>query len=177
MKIGIISDTHMSAPDEDLFFLSEEVFKDINIICHCGDMVSLNVLDAFYSREIFGVSGNMDGMDVRRNFNIVNFLDIQGIKITILHGIGYGTDKEYSLIKEFPDTDIFLTGHTHVPEIKRVNNYFFMNPGSFSYNRIKYPTRSAGVLEIDEGRIKKLELLDLENIKTKKIKTLEELNV
>jgi len=45
MKIGVLSDTHMKAPDKVLNHILDEIFKDVDLILHAGDIVTSRVLD------------------------------------------------------------------------------------------------------------------------------------
>ena len=47
IKIGVISDTHLSRPTKELEALVTGPFKDAEMILHAGDMTELRVLDAF----------------------------------------------------------------------------------------------------------------------------------
>ena len=60
MKIGVISDTHLTQPTQDLEELMNGPFKDVEMILHAGDITELAVLDAFAGKKILAVCGNMD---------------------------------------------------------------------------------------------------------------------
>ena len=40
MKIGVLSDTHLSSPDPRLEYILEELFRSDDMILHAGDIVS-----------------------------------------------------------------------------------------------------------------------------------------
>ena len=48
MKIGVISDTHLSDPNECLF-------ADADVILHAGDLISLEVLKVFFNKKVISV--------------------------------------------------------------------------------------------------------------------------
>lgn len=159
------------------FFLNDTVFKDASTVIHCGDLTNLAVLDAFPDKEVFAVSGNMDGYDVRKNLPFMETKEVSGIKILILHSEGYNNKNIFdSLIKEFSDYNLFLYGHTHKPLINKVGKYVFLNPGSFSYNRTGDLNRSAGLIELDDEKAV-FKIVDLGKISDKKFKIKEVLNV
>jgi len=64
MKIGVISDTHLSAPDKAIQRVISEVFDGISLLLHAGDITRLNVLEAFAGKQVIGVRGNMDHSEV-----------------------------------------------------------------------------------------------------------------
>ena len=166
----------MESVNEELIFLNDEIFKDAEIVFHCGDMVKTNILDAFYNKKVYGVSGNMDGREVRSEFPFTQETTIENIKIRMLHGNGYMGDFYDKLVNEYPDTDLFLHGHTHVPKLTKKGKYYFFNPGSFSFNRVDKPARSAGLIDIDKSGKISFYLAVLDNIRNKKFKIIEGLN-
>jgi|AntRauTorckE6833_2_1112554.scaffolds.fasta_scaffold51749_2 putative phosphoesterase len=175
-EIGVLSDTHMAEFDDDLLYLNEVIFKNTRLIVHCGDLISPEVADAFYDKQVFAVSGNMDGNAVKSKYPSVEAFEFSGIRFCMLHGAGYAFNMFDEFIKQFPDTDVFLYGHTHIPLIKKYKEYLFFNPGSFKSNRIDHPSRSAGLIEVDNLKAC-FKILDLEQIKNKKINIKEVLNV
>ena len=60
MKIGVLSDTHIKAPDKVLNHILDDIFKDVNMILHAGDIVTSGVLDRLEERNVLAVCGNMD---------------------------------------------------------------------------------------------------------------------
>lgn len=176
LKFGIVSDTHMNKADEELYFLNDTVFKDVSSVIHLGDFIKLDILDAFADKNIYAVSGNMDGYEVRNNFPFIEQIDISGINTLLLHSDGYGSDIFNSLIKEFSDFSLFLYGHTHKPLINKIGKYVFFNPGSFSHNRVNNPARSAGLIYLDNEKAV-FQIVDLGEISDKKFKIKEVFNV
>ncbi len=67
MKIGVISDTHLTSCDDRLTRLLKDHFRDVDLILHAGDLVDLRVLDAFAGKEVKAVCGNMDLPSVRQS--------------------------------------------------------------------------------------------------------------
>jgi len=55
MKIGLISDTHLSEPNERLYCLAGHVFVDVSLILHAGDLISLEILKAFSNKKVISV--------------------------------------------------------------------------------------------------------------------------
>ncbi|PKN83406.1 MAG: hypothetical protein CVU51_12485 [Deltaproteobacteria bacterium HGW-Deltaproteobacteria-1] len=44
VRIGVLSDTHVSGFDENLKRIIDENFSDVDMIFHAGDLVELSVL-------------------------------------------------------------------------------------------------------------------------------------
>ncbi|MDY0359975.1 MAG: YfcE family phosphodiesterase [Desulforegulaceae bacterium] len=173
---GVVSDTHLDEADEELYFLNNVVFKDVSTVIHLGDIVKLGVLDAFFDKKIYAVSGNMDGIDVRKKFPFIEKINISGINTLLLHSDGYGSDLFNSLIKEFSDFNLFLYGHTHKPLINKIGKYVFFNPGSFSRNRVNNPVRSVGLIYLDDEKAA-FQIVDIGEISYKNFKIKEVFNV
>ncbi len=51
VRIGVVSDTHLSGFDENLKKNIDEHFSDVDLVFHAGDLVDLCVLDLFGDTE------------------------------------------------------------------------------------------------------------------------------
>lgn len=133
IKIGILSDTHIS---KDLYKIEELLnknFKDVDIIIHAGDFKSAKVIDLIKSKKNFiGVFGNNDGEAVRNQINEKEIIKLNNYKIGIYHGDGEAKttiDRAYDMFKN-DKIDIIIFGHSHQPIIKTKNKTLILNPGS-----------------------------------------------
>ena len=117
------------------------------------------------SGVIVAVKGNCDSIEADNLFDFglgyLKTIDVNGLKVTLTHGHMYNRNN-------LPENcgDIFLSGHTHVGSIERINERIIANPGSISKPR--GGTRKS-YLTIDENNIE-LKSLDGEIIKTLTIK-------
>jgi len=151
MKIGVISDTHLSAPSKALADIMRGPFADVSMILHAGDMTRLSVLDAFFGVEVIAVSGNMDDDDVAFAFPPHRMLSVDGFKIGLIHGWGAREGLEERIMDRFEHADAIVYGHSHIPANHMKNGILMFNPGSFSGNRLKPPQSSVGILTTDHG--------------------------
>lgn len=149
MLIGLISDTHIS---EKRGKLSQNVFKAFegaDLIIHAGDITHQKVLDEPESvAPVVAVSGNNDKLSL----NKTEIINIENFKIAVNHATNYSADfdKLYSFAKKL-DADILITGHTHKPHCKIIDDVLFINPGSS--NRPISSDKSAALLNIaDEDK-------------------------
>ena len=114
---------------------------------------------------IVAIKGNCDSFDTDNLFNFtlgyLKTIDINGIKVTITHGHMYNRNN-------LPENcgEIFLSGHTHIGNIEKINGKIIANPGSISKPR--GGTRKSYII-IDEGKIE-LKSLDGETIKKLNVK-------
>lgn len=155
VKIGVISDTHLSGYDARLARIAAEHFKGSDLILHAGDLVDLCVLDIFAGIEVRAVSGNMDNMAVKDKLPEQLIFEIKGFKIGLIHGWGSPLGIEEKLLAKFDDIDCVVYGHTHKPSNYKENGILIFNPGSAVDKRFA-DTRTIGILEIDKeikGRI------------------------
>lgn len=133
MKIGIISDTHISKGIGSLHQSLIKSFDDVDIMIHAGDFIDqglLNTLKKF--KRFIGVFGNIDSEEIKSVLKEKEIVELQGYKIGIYHGHGEGKttiDRAYEQFKDM-EVDIIIFGHSHQPIIKTYKNVLMLNPGS-----------------------------------------------
>ena len=155
VKIGVISDTHLSGYDKVLKIIVDKHFGDVDIIIHAGDLVDLRVLDMFAGFEVKAVCGNMDYPSVKEKLPDQLLFEIQGFKIGVIHGWGASSGIEERILAKTGKLDCIVYGHTHNPACHKSAGVLFFNPGSPTDKRFA-AHRSIGILEIDKditGRI------------------------
>jgi putative phosphoesterase len=129
MKIGVISDTHVSSFDE----LNDKIITalaEVDLIVHAGDFVVKDVLDGLKQMgQVRAVRGNMDSDELKGILPEKELLEIGGRKIGIIHGWGspYGIDDRVGNV--FSGVDIIIYGHSHYPQNEIKNGVLFFNPG------------------------------------------------
>ncbi len=155
VKIGVLSDTHISCFDGNLKTILDEHFSDVDLIFHAGDLVDLSVLELFGDKEVRAVCGNMDNQRVRQELPEQRLMEINGFKIGLIHGWGSQEGIERKLADRLGKLDCIIFGHTHYPVNKIIDGIYFFNPGSAVDKRFA-KNRSIGILEIGKyitGRI------------------------
>ncbi|MBE6065836.1 metallophosphoesterase family protein [Clostridium cochlearium] len=155
MKIGIISDTHITKKVENIDKILNDYFYDVDTIIHVGDFNSLEVIKRIRSKKKFiGVYGNNDSKDVKNTLPIKDIIRINGYKIGIFHGHGSGKNALDRAYDEFKDdkVDIIIFGHSHQPIIKTRNKILMINPGS-PMRKLKERWYSYVLLELHKRRI------------------------
>lgn len=96
--------------------------------------------------KIERVSGNCDFSSTYPSTKTISFA---GKKILMTHGHPYYVKHGYSMIEneaEKNDADICLFGHTHIAYIEKINDVYYMNPGTLSMG-------SYGIIDIENGKI------------------------
>ena len=171
MYIGLISDTHGVFDDAVKDFL-----KPVDQIWHAGDFGTLECAHEIADfKPLVGVYGNCDGQDVRQEFPLYKTFNCEGLRILMIHiGLRRGSYWAYTpakLVYDFEakrliDTihpDIFVCGHTHIPQVFRDKEYdmLFMNPGACGRQGPAEVPRMAFRYEIISGKIKNFEKCEL----------------
>jgi putative phosphoesterase len=149
MKIGVISDTHLRRDDGKLRRIVAEHFRDVEMILHAGDIVAMEVLEAFDGKALKAVCGNMDGDDVRSRFQDKMLLDVGGFKMGLIHGWGMPFGLEKKLRKQFDRIDCLVYGHTHHACCHVKDGVLYFNPGSAMDKRFA-KRNTVGILTIGE---------------------------
>jgi uncharacterized protein len=153
MLIGVISDTHIPERADKIPEAVFEVFKDVEMIFHAGDLVSMDVLqDLENLAPTMCVQGNMDrmcGLKLPKQ----EIVKIDGVKIGLDHGEVYprGDTQQLKYIGMEMGVDVLISGHTHISFIKEVDNMLFLNPGSPTVPRLSDP--SVMILEVNDKNL------------------------
>ncbi len=150
MKIGVLSDTHLRTPDQNLDYILDKIFGEADLILHAGDIVTRTVLERLEERGALAVCGNMDDYDVFDLAPQTRILMAESRKIALIHGWGSKDGLAQRIVERFAadSPDIIIFGHTHMPFWGRVNDVMMFNPGSVSRN--VFPRgRTVGLLEIN----------------------------
>ena len=147
MKIGVISDNHQKLDllKQTLDFL---VQNGAEFIIHAGDVCryeALSLLEQTGLRYIV-VYGNNDAALVKyhNDFNLVEepyYFKLAETKFKLMHLPFYMT----------PDTDIVISGHTHIFACEFKNNTLFLNPGEVCAR--EKPLSECVMLEINNTSI------------------------
>ncbi len=153
IKIGVISDTHMRGPDDDLFRLAQRQFADVSMILHAGDLVHLSVLDAFHDKEVVAVCGNMCGPSSSQVLSAKQEIVVEEARIGLIHGWGSREGLENRIFPEFEDVDAIVYGHTHTPANHLKDGVLMFNPGAWSSWSMGRRAGSVGILTVDGFKV------------------------
>ncbi len=148
MRIGVISDTHgLLRPD--VF----TVFAGVEQILHAGDVGPPDLLIELGAlAPVTAVYGNTDGLALRNRLPDTVSLELDGVRVVLLHGDQFGSPTPEGLAAAHPAADLVVYGHTHRPLLQQVESVTVLNPGSAGPRRFKIPPTVA-LLEVQEGRL------------------------
>lgn len=157
MFIGVISDTHKYFDENVKNFL-----KDVDLVLHAGDFGNIETANKIADfKPLKGVYGNCDGTDIREYHPYIQVLDIEGIKILMMHIGGYPGRYNYRAMQliNAHRPDIFICGHSHILKVIYDNkfNCLTINPGAAGIEGF-HVVRTAIRFHIDEGKIHDMEI-------------------
>jgi len=134
IRIGVISDTHISEQGGHIPQIILDAFKQVDLIIHAGDLISLGVIDELKSvcPKVVVVAGNMDQEAVKNKYPVKQVLEILGYKIGLMHGMGPALNLPELLMDVFKqeNCDLIIFGHSHKPMNEIIEGVLFFNPGS-----------------------------------------------
>ena len=159
-RIGLISDTH-NYLDESVF----EHFKDCDEIWHGGDFGTVEIANRLKEFKPFrGVYGNIDGMDIRKEYPEQIVFMCEGVKILIRHIGGYPPKYNAETKKEIliHKPQLFISGHSHILKVMYDNklNCLHMNPGAAG-KQGWHKVRTLLRFNIDGTEMKDCEVIEL----------------
>lgn len=126
MQVGLISDTHGLLRAGVL-----EQFRDVDLILHAGDVGTPGILAELAElAPVHAVYGNTDGFELRAAAPAQKQLQLAGWRVLVTHGHELGSPTPVALRDAYPDTDIIMYGHTHLPLAEELEGVLVVNPGA-----------------------------------------------
>ena len=129
MRIGVISDTHVTTVDE----IPARILRalaEVDLIVHAGDFTQKAVLDGLRTLgEVKAVAGNMDSGVLKEILPRKELFVVGEKKVGLVHGSGGPWGIAGRVRKLFSDMDLIIYGHSHVPFNQYVGGSLLFNPG------------------------------------------------
>lgn len=148
MKIGVVSDTHLTK-DSKLPSEITKAFAQVDLIIHAGDIVADSVIKQLEKlAAVKAVSGNMDTLPLKRKLPERLNIELKGYTIGVLHGHNLRGHIMHKLTYVFPNANIIIFGHTHQPINKWIGKQLYFNPGSPTDKRLQ-SHYSYGIITLD----------------------------
>ncbi|MBM7505839.1 metallophosphoesterase family protein [Agromyces aurantiacus] len=132
-SLVLLADTHVPKRARDLPPALWAAVDAADVVIHAGDWVDIATLDALErrARRLVGVHGNNDGAALRARLPEVARLEVDGVRIAVVHETGAAPGREVRMQAAFPDADVLVFGHSHIPwDTTAPSGLRLLNPGS-----------------------------------------------
>ena len=129
----LVSDTHVPARARDLPGAVWAEVDAADVVVHAGDWTSVGMLDRLEQRaaRLVGVAGNNDHGELRDRLPEIARVELDGVRIAVVHETGAKERREERMDAAYPDADVLVFGHSHIPwDTTTPNGLRLLNPGS-----------------------------------------------
>jgi putative phosphoesterase len=133
VRLLLISDTHLPKRARDLPAAVWEQVDSADVVIHAGDWVEPPLLDELETRsaKLIACWGNNDGDELRRRLPERADVTLEGVRFTVVHETGASKGRESRMAALYPDTDVLVFGHSHIPwDTTADTGLRLLNPGS-----------------------------------------------
>ena len=154
-RLVVTADTHVPKRAKRLPQPLLEAIASAAGVIHAGDWVDEATLDLLTGSAplLVGVVGNNDGPALHARLPEVATATVEGVRIAVVHETGPAQGREARAAARFPDADVLVFGHSHIPwDSTAPSGLRLLNPGSPT-DRRRQPNRTYGVLTLDAGSI------------------------
>ncbi|MGW0556696.1 metallophosphoesterase family protein [Streptomyces sp. NPDC002926] len=168
MRLLLTTDTHLPTKARALPEELLDRIADVDVVIHAGDWVDTATLDLLEARakRLVGVYGNNDGADLRARLPEVARVELEGLRIGVVHETGPAPGRERRCIARFPDLDVLVFGHSHIPwDTTADSRLRLLNPGSPT-DRRRQPYCTYMTAELAAGAVGQVRLHRLPRLLT-----------
>jgi putative phosphoesterase len=156
VSLVVTADTHVPKRSRDLPHALWAAIDAADVVVHAGDWVDVALLDQLEerSRRLVGVYGNNDHGALRERLPEVARAQIEGIRFAVVHETGDANGRELRCSARFPDTDVLVFGHSHIPwDTTAPTGLRLLNPGSPT-DRRRQPHGTFVTAVADDGQLR-----------------------
>ena len=162
-RLALVSDTHLPRGARRLPEACVARLRAADLVIHAGDLVREEVLDALEALgpPVRAVHGNVDEPALQARLPAELVLDLDGVRLAIVHDAGPARGRAARMRRRFPDAHAVVFGHSHIPlhEVAEDGLVLF-NPGSPT-DRRRQPRHTMGAGETAAGALR-LEVVALD---------------
>jgi putative phosphoesterase len=162
-KALVLSDTHVP---QRARALPDAVWREIDeaeLVIHAGDWNGLPLFEEVSARaaDLLAVYGNNDGPELRSRLPEIAERTIDGVRVAVVHDSGEAAGREARCDARFPDADLLVFGHSHIPwDTTTPRGLRLLNPGSPT-DRRGQPRATMIRAEFEDGAIVATQLIEL----------------
>jgi uncharacterized protein len=158
VSLVLTSDTHVPHRSRDLPDVLWAAVEAADLVVHAGDWVDVALLDELErrSRRLLAVHGNNDHGALRERLPEVARAEVEGIRFAVVHETGDRKGREERCAARFPDADVLVFGHSHIPwDTTAANGLRLLNPGSPT-DRRRQPHGTFVTAVADDGALREV---------------------
>jgi putative phosphoesterase len=161
-RLLLISDTHIPGRARRLPAAVLHAADAADLVVHAGDWVAASVLDELEQHgDVLGVWGNNDGAPLRARLPEVAHRVIEGVRFSVIHETGDAKRREARMDAAFPDADVLVFGHSHIPwDTLTPRRLRLLNPGSPT-DRRRQPVHTMMTATVDDGAVTDVRLVEV----------------
>ena len=105
--------------------------------------------------------GNNDGADLRARLPEVARAEVEGLRLAVVHETGAAAGREGRMDAAFPDVDLLMFGHSHIPwDTTTAAGMRLLNPGSPT-DRRRQPACTMMMLTLADGAVHEATLVEV----------------
>jgi putative phosphoesterase len=133
VRLVLTADTHVPKRARDLPAPLWAAIDAADLVVHAGDWVAEDLLEAIMARNphLLAVHGNNDGPGLRARLPEIARTELDGLRLAVVHETGGRPGREQRCAARFPDTDVLVFGHSHIPwDTVAPGGLRLLNPGS-----------------------------------------------
>jgi putative phosphoesterase len=159
----VLSDTHVPQRARNLPDAVWAAIDDAELLIHAGDWNAMPIYEQILARahRLLAVHGNNDGPELRAVLPEVAAEVIDGVRVAVVHETGDATGREARCESRFPDADVLVFGHSHIPwDTTTPGGLRLLNPGSPT-DRRRQPAGTMLWVEFEHGAVVATELVEL----------------
>jgi putative phosphoesterase len=163
VRLLLLADTHVPKRARDLPAAVWTAVDDADLVVHAGDWVAPELLDRLEGRaaRMLAVWGNNDGPRLRERLPELATAVVEGVRLGVVHETGPSSGRGARMRALYPDLDLLVFGHSHIPWDTSVGGLRLLNPGSPT-DRRRQPHCTYMTLSLAAGRVHDVELHRLE---------------
>ncbi len=155
MRLLLLADTHVPRRARDLPAQVWDEVDGADVVVHAGDWVDVSLLHALEARaaRLIACWGNNDGPELRALLPEVARVELDGLRLAVVHETGAATGRERRMASSYDDVDVLVFGHSHIPwDTTADNGLRLLNPGSPT-DRRRQPVGTYLTATVGHGRI------------------------